>query len=344
MKEKPFQTTDWYACSARRGGIIMKNSPIYYSVGPLLYCPANNDTIVRSLINKKLGNGFSLALCLEDTINDDCVVAAEQLLIQNLQILSQAAENADFFLPKIFIRVRSAEQMIDLSRRLATVHKLVTGFIAPKFNLNNCDAYIQKIVQISEEWHRKTYIMPILEDLSIVHLSGRTATLYSLLEKLKPIEELVLNIRDGGNDLCNIFGFRRHSDESIHKILPIANIFSDIITVFAPSYIISGPVWEYYNGTGWDTGLRKELSDDRICGFIGKTVIHPKQIPLVNEAYKIPRKDLEDANAVLGWDCSSPHFVSGSPSKERMNEYKTHYAWAMRTLFQSQIYGVKDYS
>ena len=27
----------------------MKNSSIYYSVGPLLYCPANRDTIAASL-------------------------------------------------------------------------------------------------------------------------------------------------------------------------------------------------------------------------------------------------------------------------------------------------------
>ncbi len=50
-------------------------------------------------------------------------------------------------------------------------------------------------------------------------------------------------------------------------------------------YVVSGPVWEYYDGPGWESGLRQELEDDRLCGFVGKTVIHPKQIELVNEAY-----------------------------------------------------------
>lgn len=320
----------------------MKDKPIYYSVGPLLYCPANNNSITDSLINNQLGNGFSLALCLEDTINDNCVAEAEQLLIQNLQTLSQAMEKCAFFLPKIFIRVRSAKQMLDIARRLKSARKCVTGFIAPKFNLKNCDSYINTIQRINEEWQRKTYIMPILEDNSIVHLINRTSTLYALFEKLQPIEELVLNIRVGGNDLCNIFGFRRHIDESIHNISPIANIFSDIVTIFAPRYIISGPVWEYYNGAGWEAGMAKELSDDRLCGFIGKTVIHPRQIALVNEAYKVPRKDFDDANAILGWDCDAPRLVCGNPSKERMNEYKTHFTWAIRTIFQSQAYGIKD--
>ena len=48
----------------------MKNNLLYYSVGPLLYCPGNKATIAQSIINEKFGRQFSLALCLEDTIND----------------------------------------------------------------------------------------------------------------------------------------------------------------------------------------------------------------------------------------------------------------------------------
>ena len=31
----------------------MKNSPLYYSVGPLLYCPANHTDIADSIIQEK---------------------------------------------------------------------------------------------------------------------------------------------------------------------------------------------------------------------------------------------------------------------------------------------------
>ena len=51
----------------------MKNAVKYYSVGALLYCPANRAGIAESIINQKFGDKFSLALCLEDTIGDDCV-------------------------------------------------------------------------------------------------------------------------------------------------------------------------------------------------------------------------------------------------------------------------------
>lgn len=102
-----------------------------------------------------------------------------------------------------------------------------------------------------------------------------------------------------------------------------------------------GPVWEYYNGHGWATGLKKELSQDLLCGFIGKTVIHPKQIQVVNDALKIPVNDLNDAKSILNWDKNSSAFVSGNISKERMNEYKTHSNWALKTVFMSEYYGTK---
>ena len=42
-----------------------------------------------------------------------------------------------------------------------------------------------------------------------------------------------------------------------------------------------------------------EIADDKLCGFVGKTVIYPSQIAVVNEAYKVSKSDYEDASAIL---------------------------------------------
>ena len=312
-----------------------------YRVGPLLYCPANNASIVNSLTHEKFGRQFSLALCLEDTIQDDCVADAEQILISSLQALQARKAQTSFFLPEIFIRVRAPKQIKSLLERLGSSGELITGFNIPKFSLENADAYIQTFKEINSQRGRPFYMMPIFESPSMIHLERRASILYALKEKLDAISQYVLNIRVGGNDLCHMFGFRRHSSESIYKIRPVADIFSDILTVFGMDYVVSGPVFEYYSGKNWESGLIHELNDDRLCGFIGKTVIHPNQIPLVNEAYKVPLKDYNDAKAILDWDVSCPSLVAGSIVKERMNEYKTHYNWALRTLLLAEAYGLK---
>lgn len=320
----------------------MKDQIIYYSVGPLLYCPANKSTIAQSIIQEKFGDHFSLALCLEDTINDNFVAEAEQDLLHSLRDIYAARQSRDFFLPKIFIRVRNPEQITMLIASLKECASVVTGFIIPKFSPQNAGEYIRKIIEVNELSNDKFYVMPIYESYDMIDLRTRYEILYSLKDSLRQIEELVLNIRVGGNDLCNIFGFRRHPDESIHNIKPVSSLFTDIITVYGTDYVISAPVWEYYGGRDWKTGLIAEIQGDQLCGFTGKTVIHPKQIEVVNACYRVPASDYHDAKNILGWDKASGAFVSGSQNGERMNEYKTHLNWARRILFLAEVYGVGE--
>ena len=87
----------------------MKNNVLYYSVGPLLYCPANRISITDSLINERFGNRFSLALCLEDTIHDDHVEEAEQILISSLSQIFIQHEQKPFYLLNITLCVIRAE-------------------------------------------------------------------------------------------------------------------------------------------------------------------------------------------------------------------------------------------
>lgn len=319
----------------------MKDSSLYYSVGALLYCPANNRHIVDAIITEKFGNHFSLALCLEDTIHDDFVEEAETILIHSITSIYEKSKTFSFFLPKIFIRIRNANQMLSLIERLDQANEILTGFILPKFSLENADNYLNTLKSINASLQKNFYIMPIIESPDIIPLQNRYSILYHIKEALDAIEALVLTIRVGGNDLCHKFGFRRNIEESIHSIGVISHLFSDIITVFGMDYVISGPVWEYYYGIGWDLGLKKELKEDKLHGFVGKTVIHPNQIELVNETYQVSQKDLEDAKSILNWDKTSHSFVAGNPSKERMNEYKVHTNWAQKILLLSQVFGVK---
>lgn len=321
----------------------MNNSLLFYSVGALLYCPANRRTIVDSIINNRFGTKYSLAMCLEDTIRDDCVAEAEHILTDSLRRLDTQSQLKKFYLPKLFVRVRNIRQIGRLHKSFGESARLVTGFILPKFSLENADGYIQELIRINETSDSPVYTMPIFESPSMIDLRHRYEILYTLKDKLDQIEDRILNIRVGGNDLCHAFGFRRHDDESIHQIRPVANIFSDIITVYGMDYVVSGPVWEYYNSPEWEKGLYHEIADDRLCGFAGKTVIHPSQIAVVNEAYKVSKKDHQDAATILNWDRSSHSLVAGSAGKERMNEYKTHSRWALRTMLLAEHYGVKNY-
>lgn len=207
--------------------------------------------------------------------------------------------------------------------------------------MTNAHAYNEEFLKINDSSMKKLYMMPILESKDIVDFSSRSEVLGEIKDQIDMVNTYVLNVRVGGNDFSNEFSSRRHYDETIYDILPIAQLLSDILTVFSREYVVSGPVWEFFSSDNdeWKIGLQKELKLDKLNGFIGKTVIHPKQIPVVNEMLKVDRKDYEDAKSILNWDNSDLQ-VGKSYGGERMNEVRTHYNWAKKMLLLSEVYGI----
>jgi len=320
---------------------MIEKNELKYRVGALLYSPALNKKVAASVICEKFNRPYSLALCLEDTIADDSLEFAEKQLYITLKKLFEASYKNDFYMPMIFIRVRSIRQLLRVWKKMVYRSELITGFIFPKYSVENADSYNEVIKQINSEVKKNIYMMPILESKEIVEYKTRNTVLSEIKKKIDSVRELVLNVRVGGNDFSNEFAARRHYDETIYDILPISQLLGDILTVFSREYVVSGPVWEFFSSDNeeWKYGLQKELKLDKLNGFIGKTVIHPKQISVVNDAFKVSRKDYEDAKEIINWGENGLQ-VGKSFAGERMNEVKTHLNWAVKTVTLAKIYGV----
>jgi citrate lyase beta subunit len=315
---------------------------IAYEVGALMYSPALNDKVVEMIVNKKYNFKYSLALCLEDSICDDMVSIAQKQVIKTLGKIANLKKLKGISLPKIFIRVREAKQILEIFESLREGAESLTGFLIPKYSLENCDQYNEIISLINKKSNKKIYIMPILESSDIINLDTRIKYLKELKNKIDSIKEYILNIRVGGNDFCKEFRVRRNYKQTIYEITPVRNILSDILTVFSREYVVSGPVWEYFASENdeWKRGLEKEIELDKLNGFIGKTVIHPKQIEVVNEGLKVSKEDYEDAKEIIKWE--NPELAVGkSHNGQRMNEVKVHFKWAEKIVTLADIYGVK---
>ena len=315
---------------------------IAYEVGALMYSPALNDKVVEMIVNKKYNFKYSLALCLEDSICDDMVSIAQKQVIKTLGKIANLKKLKGISLPKIFIRVREAKQILEIFESLREGTESLTGFLIHKYSLENCDQYNEIISLINKKSNKKIYIMPILERSDIINLDTRIKYLKELKNKIDSIKEYILNIRVGGNYFCKEFRVRRNYKQTIYEITPVRNILSDILTVFSREYVVSGPVWEYFASENdeWKRGVEKEIELDKLNGFIGKTVIHPKQIEVVNEGLKVSKEDYEDAKEIIKWE--NPELAVGkSHNGQRMNEVKVHFKWAEKIVTLADIYGVK---
>lgn len=328
-----------------------KSSPreiLQYAIGGMLYMPATRTKIVQDVIEQKNPDMKSICLDLEDSIGDDTVEEALILLRSTLSKLHTAMKENTLSvdnLPLIFIRVRNPEQLRTLKNTLSQEQLgIITGFNFPKFDSSNAAEYIRAFNEIQHKSLTKLYFNPILESKNIMYKQNRLEELTYIQRKLSGFSDHILNIRVGATDFCNIFGIRRKMSQTIYDIGVVADCFTDIVNFFGKNYVISGPVWEYFNSQGedglWKTGLERELTLDKLNGFFGKTSIHPVQLPVIAKSNIVDEEDYKDAQNIMGMSGGLIGVAKGSAGN-KMNEVKTHSNWARKIIAMANVYGVK---
>lgn len=322
--------------------MICSEDTLAYTVGGLLYTPALNVSVVEKIINDEIPCLTALTLCLEDSIMDESLADAEKQLKLSLErIRSSGKDNG----PLLFVRVRTPKHLEHIHSFLGDAENALTGYVLPKFDLTNANEYAKLISRFNCRLsNHKLYIMPILESQSIANIGARVDVLWEIKSILNSIKPYVLNIRVGGNDLCNMYGIRRSVNRSIYDCGIVRDILVNIANVFALDYIVSGPVWEYFccnnSDKQWEKGLRNEIELDMLNGFFGKTAIHPSQLPVIFDELKVSEGDYSDAISLLNW--KETGLAVGKSETNRMNEVKCHLRWAERVIIRSQIYGIKN--
>lgn len=325
-----------------------KNSPkeiLQYVLGGFLYMPATNVKIVDDILNFKYPTLKSFVLCLEDSIGDTMIQEAEKCVGIILERLSNAIKNGDLTIdqmPLMFIRVREVGQMTRLYNNFKENFHMLTGFVLPKFDKSNADEYVKEFKEISSNLKFNLYVLPIIESRNVIYKQNRIESLMFINNAIKPIAKNVLGIRVGGADFSGTFGLRRDIDHTIWDIRVVADCLADIVNIFGRNYIVSGPVWEYFGkdtSEKWAEGLKRELSMDYMNGIIGKTAIHPSQLPIIQESLIVPYENYKDAVNILGMQQDIIGVQKGYGTG-KMNEVKTHSNWAKKIICLSNIYGV----
>lgn len=308
-----------------------------YRVGGLLYVPALKGGMAEKLLESSLPALSSVAFCLEDSIREESLHEAETVLHGTLTAIGRRLPGVSR--PLIFVRIRSPIHLEQIMEKFSDVTDAVDGYILPKFDLSNARGYVSLLEQ-----QKRLRIMPILETVMTSDALCRRETLGELKGMLDDFRENVLNIRVGANDLCNLYGLRRPIDRTIYDIGPVRDALLDMVSVFGRDYVVSGPVWNYFHdegGKSWSEGLCRELEQDLLNGFLGKTAIHPLQLPYIRRSLQVSRTDYEDALQLAEWKDKALG-VAKSRSGARMNELNCHGRWAQRILTLGRIYGIRE--
>lgn len=351
-----------------------------YGLGATLYMPATRPNIHQEILSKKYAGLTSLVIDLEDAVGDNQVEIAEEAFVYEMKTLYEEVQKQYINiedLPIMFVRIRSLAQLQRLRQKLEESIHMLTGVVLPKFLSDEADALLFEVSGIAEENH-PFYAMPILETAKVIHQETRMNELWKIKSILDRNRDRVLNIRIGATDFSGIYGIRRNAELTAYDIAVLRDCIADIINVFQRSesaYVISGPVWEYFSGKErllkpqlrqtpfrehfGDRGLkwRAELIDrnmdglirevlmDIANGLIGKTIIHPSHIKVVQALHVVSYEEYMDAISIIDSSTGELGVIKSSFSN-KMNEMKPHYYWAQRTLQKSKLFGVlhEDYT
>lgn len=342
-----------------------------YALGATLYMPASMPTIVSLIRSQKYKELTSLVIDLEDAVGDAELVDCEAKLIEDiseLYVLYQRKQLLLQELPLLFVRVRHVEQFQKLTTVLGKKQEILTGYVFPKFTAEHGARYFELLEQTILENDLILYGMPILESREVLYKESRMEALLDIKAVLHQYKARVLNVRIGATDFCGIYGIRRRMDSTIYDISVIRDCIADIVNILGreeDGFIISGPVWEYFNNQrvlkpalrvtpfsekgALDTrkallddcldGLMKEVLMDKQNGIVGKTIIHPSHIRVVHALYAISYEEYLDALSIIE-NNDGQKGVMKSHYANKMNEIKPHMRWAQRILKQAHVYGV----
>lgn len=309
--------------------------PLAYRVGGLLYMPPFQDNLCRNLSQHKIPYLTSLCFCLEDAIQETALPLAEQALFERLEELSRLP-HAGVPLPLIFIRVRSASHLGTLLPKLTPWNPLITGYIFPKFSSETAFSYFS-LVREEEAKGNPLSFFPVLETADIARASTRAETLRYLKKLLDGVSSHVIGIRVGGNDFSQLYGLRCPPDATIYTFPLLKQIFGDIISTFGTDYAVSAPVRNYFSGPGWEAVYLQELHEDAAMGFLGKTCIHPRQLPLVAQSLAVKASDLTEAREILAF--TDKRLGVSKSLDGGMREPSCQRQWAQHILTRSHLYG-----
>lgn len=341
------------------------------ALGALLYTPATHRAIAESLVQHRRPGLTSTVLCLEDAIADGDVADGEANLVRQLAEVD-AALRAEVIspddLPLIFLRVRSADQLHRLAMDLGHLGRLVCGVVMPKFTAANGAAFFASLRRAEQHIEGRWLAMPVLEGPELAYREERSAELQGVAAVLGEHRSQVACVRVGATDLSGVFGLRRPPQLSVYDVAVVRDAIADVVGFLARpgrDHVISGPVWEHFDVVapapagerrGPDlagplgppagvplseatAGLVREVVLDRANGLLGKTVIHPTHVPLVNALHAVTLEEYADAEQVLQQAARGGGAV-GAPGGGRMNEAGPHRRWADRVLRRADAFGV----
>jgi len=285
----------------------------YINLGATLFVPSTHKDLPDIINRQKYPKLKSVVIDLEDALNDSELDQAKDIV---KDLLLSYEKNSLL----VFIRPRNPENLKDI---LTYKHvDKIDGFILPKFSLDNADMYLNLLNDTKHSF------MPSIE--------GKELFDRDALKRLKNIlleyKERILLVRFGLEDMLRQLSMKRSCEYSVFDYAACASVLGDLLAIFkSAGFVLSGGVYPCFKDK---EGFVKDVKRDLREGLFSKTIIHPSQIDIVDELYKVSQDELREAKELLD---SSQAVIN---LEGKMGEVKTMSPYAKEVIKRAKVYGV----
>jgi len=285
----------------------------YIELGATLFIPATHKNLEAVVCDNKYPELRSVLIDTEDGIKNESLEIAFKAIEKLLKIYEKKKL-------LVFIRPRDIEVLIEILK-LKNVNK-IDGFILPKFSLSNAEDYFNLLK------NSNFLIMPSIEGEELFHQNS----LYELRDILLKNRKNILLVRFGLEDMLRQLKMKRTCEDSVFDFSATSYVLGSFIAIFkSAGFAISGGVYPCFKD---DEGFIKDVKRDLKEGLFSKTIIHPRQIKLTNELYKITKEELREAVEI------SNRSEALFNQNDKMAEPITMKPQAKEIIQRAKVYGI----
>lgn len=292
-----------------------------FALGATLYMPATRADITDVMMGRKYPELRSVVICLEDAVAQ-CDIADALKDLRNVlrSIGRESGRPANG--PLVFVRPRDSAMAAVLNDWSEICW--IDGFVVPKLTLVNLLEWQQAVT------HPALALMPTLETKEVYSPNA----MVELGDALKrELGDRIIALRIGGNDLMGCLGLRRNPATTLYQT-PMGYVIPMLAGVLgAQGFALTAPVFEQMSTPQL---LAEELELDIAHGLVGKTAIHPGQIAVIQDAFRVSIEDLNCAKLIVNENAPAVF-----KHDDAMCEPATHFHWATRIIERAQWHGVK---
>ncbi len=291
------------------------NTINYTEIGATLFVPALHKDLKTIVIGRKYPELKSVLIDTEDAIAKDKLELAFEAIKDILSIYKKSSL-------LVFIRPRDISALLKILK-FENIES-IDGFILPKFSLENAQLYFDALQG------KDFSLMPSIEGKELFNQNS----LYKLRDIIVDNRKNIILIRFGLEDMLRQLKMKRDCDETLFDFSSTSYIIGAFIAIFkSEGFAVSGGVYPFFKNM---QGFVKDVQRDLKEGLFSKTIIHPNQIKISNELYKVTKKEFEEALEI----CKSDKEIFNQDGK--MAEVITMIPFSKEIVARANIYGIED--